>query len=354
MTNRQIIKRNSGAALLTALGLLVIFAMLGTAYLKYMTIEEQRVSMELRNLSSRYAAKGGVEAAIASIQSALLSGDAVPGELEDLVLGVYMKNTQEPGEILERENRSASAKVTIMDECARLNINHADASVLREAMGLSGANARAIAQSVMPQSGGPQWFASVDELSSRGLFGDDTDEVFAGIDRNLLTVYTAADPSYPTSYINVNSAEPEVLAAVLDVPLETAEAISKEDGFSSVAQLEVAAGKSADSFRLPATALCFKSRCFRIVSEGSFSSIDVLGNPYRTSNSRVEAVVLFDGMGNYKVRFWSEAGQIEDAAEEAEVVEVEDADVDADADEGEEEELLEEDGSEEEEPSEEA
>ena len=62
------ISAKSGVALLTALGLLFIFSMLGVAYVGYATNVLSRSQYDARLVRARHVARGGIEAAIGKIQ----------------------------------------------------------------------------------------------------------------------------------------------------------------------------------------------------------------------------------------------------------------------------------------------
>ena len=54
------------------------------------------------------------------------------------------------------------------------------------------------------------------------------------------------------------------------------------------------------------SAVSFASRCFRLVSEGTYATTS--GNSEgKRARARVEAVVQFDDAGNYTFVYWSES-----------------------------------------------
>ena len=141
-------------------------------------------------------------------------------------------------------------------------------------------------------------------------------EAAAAVPRQFLTVYSVADPAHPSAWLNVNAAPPTVLAAVLSIPLETAQAAAAKRPFKSLEEIGAAAGRDPASFAVkpapetPTTLpkeFCFESRCFRIISEAMLANLGPNGQEYRKTPSRVEAVVVF-GPGEVPcITFWSEA-----------------------------------------------
>ncbi|MCP4640320.1 MAG: general secretion pathway protein GspK [bacterium] len=307
-------RRNGGFALLVALGLLAIFVALGTAWLRYMALEQMQSRGETGKVVARTAARGGIEAAMAQIGASLKSGDVAPllGQALEVRLPAYRTiKGQGAGYTADRRAESV-VTVTISDECARVNLNHAPTRVLRGLFGEDGRTARLIRQALPREDGsgeGRIWFTSVDELVTRNLVDAET---LAAIGEDLLTVYSVGDRENPSQYINVNTASEAVLAAVLGVDAETAAKVVAARPFASVGDLVAAAGKPAATFNvrpnpdtpeaLPA-ALCFESRCFRITSSVEVSVID---SPRILGRASAEAVVCFDEDGQPEIRFWSE------------------------------------------------
>jgi type II secretory pathway component PulK len=80
-----------------------------------------------------------------------------------------------------------------------------------------------------------RWLAGVDELVSRGFL---TQEQLDRVDPALFTTYTVSDHAKPERFLNVNAAPAPVLAALFDVPLETAEAAMAQRPFLSLADME--------------------------------------------------------------------------------------------------------------------
>jgi hypothetical protein len=154
------------------------------------------------------------------------------------------------------------------------------------------------------------WFTNASELVSRGYL---TQEAFDALDTSLLTVYTGDDVANPVGYINLNTAPAEVVAAVLNVPLDRAQSIAQGPPLMTLAQLSSAAGQDASAFNLipePNASmealpkeLLAESRTFRIVSEARVANQS--GETKSTPESRVEAVVHFPSSGPPQIRYWS-------------------------------------------------
>ena len=77
-----------GIALVTALGLLLIFMMLGTAYVRYMSIELAGARYEMNDSRSENLSTAGIQAAMGEIQYALENGDT-PSASYEFDLSVY-------------------------------------------------------------------------------------------------------------------------------------------------------------------------------------------------------------------------------------------------------------------------
>jgi len=319
-------RENRGAALLTALAVLFLFSLLGTTYLRYMSIVGDKTALDVRLIRSRHMAGGGVQAAMGEIQAVLNDPDALR-DLQanglEIAFPVYQANRAEATGLVPRERRRGITTVTVTDESGKVNLNHAPLRVLRAILGVDSATARNIADA-LPSAGAAgeasasdrRWLAGLDDLVNRGLVPP---AAYKRLNKNLLTVHTVAHHARPSAFVNVNAAPPEVLAALLDVPREAAASLIAARPFKDLAGLSAAAGKPAATFNLrpaPETpqalpeALCFESRCFRIVSRASVSDLGPNDTEYRTMKSRVEAVVIF-GDGAPCITYWSEAPERE-------------------------------------------
>ncbi len=107
-----------GAALITALGLLFIFCLMGTAYVDFMYITLDRTHYDQRLLRVRTLASSGIQAGVGEMQQALATGRvaillAAP---LDIQLPVYGPNRQDPKGFAAQTNRLGAVKVTITEE----------------------------------------------------------------------------------------------------------------------------------------------------------------------------------------------------------------------------------------------
>lgn len=314
-------KRNSGAALITAIAMLAIFSVLGTAYLVYSNKELDEAEYDSLVIGARSAAAGGIRAAIGELESQISQG-AVTGGSFDITIPTYRfdrpTDPKTPLEPIVNEDAYTKVHISVSDECARLNLNHAPVRVLQDVLGIDGDTARNI-RSHLPRpdqpaaEAGRRWLASVDDLLDRGLINE---AAYERINPDILTVYSVADQSRPEAFINVNTASPEILAAVLGLSLEAAESLAKARPFASVEALGAAAGKDPATFPIkPAedapgalpSELCFQSRSFRIVSEATLTRKLPAGAEDTLKTAYAEAVVVFDGNGEATIVFWNES-----------------------------------------------
>lgn len=313
MTHRHPKTSRSGAALIIAISLLALFSALGTLYVSRMGTEISRVNMEVREARARQLAVAGVHAALGELERALGAGQ--PQQVTNRTLTfdfpAYGGIFDGTGIVLESlEGRLSRAEVTITDESGKANPNHLPASVLQRVLGVDGATARRVAGS-LPRDGAPegQWLDSVDALRTRGLLNEDQ---FAALKRDLLSVHTVVDPAQPRESLNLNAAAPEVLAAIVDVPLDTAEALAARRPFRSLDALAAAAQKDPATFNikpdpanplgLPAP-LALASRCFRIVSRATYGPGGGAGDGGRATGG-VDAIVVFDDVGKPQFVRW--------------------------------------------------
>ena len=163
-----------------AILLLGLFAIMGTAWLAYMVQENIGTDETIRQARARQAATGGIEAAIGAIEQAL-ANDSVNELIEkpsEFGVAIY----DYTGDALAvRDGEGGTATVTISDECARININHATPKVLAALLGVDRQTARRIRGrlprpdevAVLSDSGPAKpWFTSLDDLRTSGLLGE--------------------------------------------------------------------------------------------------------------------------------------------------------------------------------------
>ncbi len=293
-----------GVALALALGALAVLSMLGIYYVNAMLVEDTATALEVRETRARLAADAGLQAGLGRLARALDEDQVVQltGRTWDYTWPVYglLQGSEMPQ---PRETERAETQVRVLDESAKLNVNHAPASVLQAVLGIDGAAARRITAS-RPDPSLPAeeqegaWLLSLDDLVTRGLL---TEEQFAALDTGLLTVDSVADHANAGAWLNINTCPPEVLAAVVDLPASEGDAVASARPFRSLAALAEAAGKAPETFNIPPSAqnptalptpLAYDSNAFRIVSEARVGDVGPGDALRRTARSRAEAVVL--------------------------------------------------------------
>jgi DNA uptake protein ComE-like DNA-binding protein len=325
-----------GAALLISIGLLAVFMILGFYYVNYMSLEWDETYYEIARTRARLAAESGVRLALADLQYAQEQDQTmqVLNRRLEYALPVYMK-LQDAGELgfSESDSYAVQAAVQVSDENARIDINHAPASVLQRILGIDGDKARAIVQSMprqaeagnaaAPSAAGdksdtppdgstpPAWFLSVDELVDRGFV---TPEQYGELDTSLLTAFAVTDHAAPTAYLNLNRASAPVLAAALDLAPEKAEELATARPFKSLDALVNAAGKAPNTFNyrpaadasdaLPAE-FTLESSVFRLLSTGSYVHRAPAGSEDEIVTARVEAVIQLQPDGTWRTLHWA-------------------------------------------------
>ncbi len=297
--------RTEGAALVSALAMLLIFTMLGTAYVRYMVLDNDTAKYQLREVRARHLAIGGINAAIGEI-AARLDNDEMPDGSYEFRLPVYVRDGD------SMEDRPQEVFVEISDESSRINVNHAPHKVFK-ALGLESATVRRLKQGLPPQGAQAtderRWLASVQELQLREGFL--TAEEYHALDTDLLTVHTVADQTSPAGYMNLNTASPAVLSILFGIPIEESERLAGERPFISWKDVNEKTGRDPQTYNvrpsvrdpnsMPAE-LSLSSRCFRLESRARIQ-ITAIGD--RGVESTVEAVVIFDENGDYRIQFWS-------------------------------------------------
>ncbi len=314
--------RRRGMALVIAISLLALFSTLGMLYVRRMNLEIARADMLLAEARARQAATAGFQAALAELERALENRQShqVVGKPKRYDFPVYSGALADGTPTREAsDRRRAYADVIIADENAKVNLNHAPASVLQMILGVDGATARAIAAS-LPRDGAAfsesdeeahrQWLLEPGDLVARGLI---TPEQFDAVNREHVTTYTVPDHDNPVGFININTAPAEVMAAVLDMSVKDAGKVITRRPFRTLAALAAAAGKDPATFNirpdpnnpssLPAP-LAFESRCFQIVSEAVCANV-AGKQEYDKVHARVDAIVYFPPDGGYEIVKWN-------------------------------------------------
>lgn len=289
--------KQRGMALVAAIGMLVIFAMLGTAYIGYMTIEYDEAGANLHIERAEHLATAGVDAAITQIQAAIAKGETPQPEYT-VSLNTYRQEATGTGAYPQ------SVKVRVSDESARVNLNYAPVAMLR-ALGLS----EQAGQAVTEYRAAGKKLASVDALRADGLIDA---KALQALDASQLTVYTATDPKQPNGYINLNSASPAVLASIFAINADEAQALAGKRPFASWADALQKVGREPATFNVSAPQyavrdmprdLALNSRCYRVIST---VNMEMPGGTGRTASAGVEAVVVFPENGGSVVRYWHE------------------------------------------------
>ncbi len=295
-------RRNDGVALLTVLAMMLVFVMLGTAYVRYMSIEVDKARYELLDVRSQNLASGGIHAVIGEIHKTMETGDSVR-DVYEISLPVYRF---EGGERVEYPQ---VITVRVLDESGRVNLNHAPPELLM-AMGLTEGNVTALRQSIAGKGKSPRWLVSVDELRTRDIMDG---QEFNQLNKDLFTVFTAANPENPRGFININAASAEVLAALFNIDPAEAQTLVAKRPFLSWEDAVSKLGREPSTFnisnreygaRTMPPELSLRTHCYRLVSE--VAMVVEPGTSSKGLHRAVEAVVLFDEHGNDSVRYWNE------------------------------------------------
>jgi type II secretory pathway component PulK len=158
------------------------------------------------------------------------------------------------------------------------------------------------------------WLGSAQDLVARRLVSG---KAMGRVDPKTVTVHSVSPALGPLHFINVNSASPAVLAAVLGVDAARAKAVADaraQKPFATVAELTAAAGQDVPSFNIagPSTTagqlpreLSFSSRSFKVCATAELS--DGTGKP--CAQYLTEAVVVFDDTGKPAVTHWRETSK---------------------------------------------
>ena len=298
-----------GFALIGAIGMLAVFVMLGTAYVKYMMIELDDTRRQVDDARARHLASGGIYAAIGEIEAAIDSGQ-VPDQ--DFTYTIKANAYRyEGGKSVPYEQE---IKVDVSHESALIDVNHAPPEVLaalgmdQEAIEKLG---RAIPTPSGLRSGSRRWLTHVDDLLTRGIVNR---RQFEAIQTDQLTTYTVEDHRRPAGFLNINAAGADALAAMfgIDDSDEIRQLMAKRP-FTSWPDAVTKSGREPSTFNvkspryaareMPREVAFSPSRCFRLHSK---VSVSFTGMARRPSVAAVEAVVLFKNDGSYSIRYWNE------------------------------------------------
>lgn len=289
----QIRQSNSGIALFAALVMLVVFAMLGSAYVKYMTLDLENTRFEVQKLRSEHLGQSGVYAAIGEIEAARSKNER-PLTTYEFGLPVYRTEQQDDG-TLGRTEFPQYVVANVRDESGRVNLNHAPGPIL-EALGIPASVIRE------RQASDFRFFVSVDDLRARDFMNS---QEFDALDLDLLTVFSGDRRG---ADINLNSADPKVLEAIFNIDPQEAATLASKRPFTSWRDVVRKIGREPSSFRVSSAqpdelpeGLSLKGACFRISSSASMQTPDT---SRRGMQVNVEAVVNFNDEG-FSIRYWN-------------------------------------------------
>ncbi len=301
-------QRNSqrGAALIAALGMLMLFSVLGTAYVSFMSLEQQSSRMALQETRARHLAQGGIYAAVGELQAAIQSGN-VPAASYTFQIPLYMPDGDQFAEVPQE------VTVQVIDESALINLNHIERELL-EAVGIPRSKARDIRNKLprheIPSMEKRYWLSSLDSLRTRDFL---TAREFQNLDTDILTVFTVADADNAANFININSASSKVLGILFNMTEPEAEVLAAKRPFTSWSDVTTKVGRDPSTYRVHTnplsnrempTELALTSRCYRLISSSQMKNNQTTRFGM---SSEMETVVLLQDDGSYTFRFWDEA-----------------------------------------------
>jgi type II secretory pathway component PulK len=299
---------NRGVVLVFALGTVVVFMLLGSAYVSSMGIAYKDTRYEVHRRQAASIAESGIHATIAEIQNALRS-DHAPQAAYRHTANVYR---QEQDGLADYPQ---VVDVTVVDEMARINVNHVPAEVFI-ALGVPEDKAEAIVASRPGRSRGGRYLGAVDDLVTRGLITPrERGELAASGALGDLTVYTVADMDAPRAFINLNTAPASVIAAVFGIDAGEAQRITDARAarpFDSWEAVLRAVSREPHTFNIRPIrvgsrempeALALSSRCFRLYAE---TVVSFTGMELGSMRAAVEAIVIFDENNEPHIRYWNE------------------------------------------------
>jgi type II secretory pathway component PulK len=293
--NDKICRANSGVALFASLALLLIFALLGTEYVRYMTINLDRTRFDVQKVRASHLSQGGVYATIGEMEVAFEKGET-PRTIYQFGLQVYRTERTDVGR--ERVAYPQVVTATVRDESGRVNLNHAPEAVL-VALGIP----KSVISAMRADSARTP-LVSVDDLRTRDYMNS---QDYNGLNTELFTVYTGSSRG---ASVNLNSATPAVLAAIFNIELTEAKALAGKRPFNSWQDVVSKVGREPSTFNVQTKAnrsmpddVSLESNCYRILSEAFMFTKDTTSNGLQAD---VEAIVQFRGEDGYAIRYWSE------------------------------------------------
>lgn len=271
----------TGAALLAALAFLLLFSLLGGAYLRSAAVDTERLGLPLQEARLRQAALSGIDAAAGILHARSANPSEWPsqaGETFSFRLPVYQRTVSGSW---EEANRSAiSVTVHAKDLSGLLNVNYAPASALQAVLGLSGEEARRLRARLDEE--GLQATPRLPGLNERFVPAAD-----------LLTAWYAPGENGPVPWFNVNTAAAAVLGALLRIPAESALQITAAQRFTGREDLEEALsahGLQGSIGHLPAVrSMAFVPQAVRLEATAQ------LDTERKAPTARASAVVWLGG-----------------------------------------------------------
>jgi type II secretory pathway component PulK len=304
-----------GAALIMALAILGLIVFLGTASIRSMMLSWDEAKIDSRAIHARALAERGLNAAIGEVGASLDEGGAVlqARTYNNSNMPIYRPARADDGTNVPQldEGVRSNVEVTVTDESAKINLNHAPVRVLQALLGIDGATARRI-RAGLPRPGegstaSQRWYAHVDDLAARSVIDAQT---FKGMPSRFLTVHSVPGSGDPTGTINVNTAEPEVLAAIFNVDVDRARQLIRQRPFNTMADVQSAVGKEPASYNLAPPpgdpqampeALALDSRVYRLRCN---ARVIENGTNALLSTELIEAVVQYDDSGRGHILSW--------------------------------------------------
>ncbi len=110
-------RANRGAALIIALGVLAVMAMLGGAFVKFMSVEAQGANFDVDRLQARYLARAGIEVA----RTRVGTETTVPGIAGKLgENGTYDVSIEKVGDMFEVDSTGSFTRIDGSSVTARI------------------------------------------------------------------------------------------------------------------------------------------------------------------------------------------------------------------------------------------
>ena len=272
-----------GVAILTAIGVLVIFGLLSSVFAAHMRLESAYTLRDAENLQAHYLAVAGVEDAIARLKSDSLDVDAYND-------GWW---SGESPEMIPLGNGGYTVRVS--DESARINVLSASPQTLSAMVG-----------------GDKEAVAAIDNYRSAGRLFTVDDLSGADISADALSRVTELGTTLGDGKISINTAGADVIAALTGMDSNAARLVidfrkgadgveGTRDDFVFESPGDLAKVPGLTTVRIaPAISLLKKnSGIFRVESIGS-----VYVGRRVVSNERITAVLHRDEEGAIRTLSW--------------------------------------------------